>query len=986
MDSLGSSVLNIAKGFITAQAVIGAFKMGVGALEEVFVGSVRAAAEEEVALTKLRAALIQQGTATPSVIAAYEGLAKQYQQTTVFSDHLLMSTMGTLAVVGGVMPRDMDNAMKAVTNLASAFGGEQGLEKATLAVSKAAEGNITGLTRMGVVVDQNKYKSEGFSAVLDAINAKFGGQAQALAETYTGRLAQMANAWDAVQEGIGHAVVQNQTVLGLFGSVTQAVQGNTKDLGQNAQAMGFISDVVIGLVRGFALLVDAVDLVQTTYYALRTVSNVVVEGLARTAIVIFTVAEKANLLMAALSTNAAVTEMYREQAKLCADNVTWLGGAIDGLRADTKTATDASITHGNTLQAISAKATELANHLETTRGKVAALKEGTDVGSDAWNRHTTAVAKADKALEATREAMEELRITTAGYAGVISTMNGNLAGAIEWELKHGGKVEDVAVAYQVAKAQVQILDDQLKFEQSVIAASQPTWDRYHWQILNLVPATEDLADREIHLAEGVEAFDNQLINVVPRLEDAQEAMRSERANEFQSSLQDLAGSFVQLAQVSGDSFGGVVKGIGEGIAAMSMMQKSVENYGKAVGEAAKLTSGLGMLGAALTVASIKVPLFGERMDPSQFEQVAIDKENAARKAFEDQLLVQQAAVASMNAKIAESFDKVTAAGAATFGVLSPAIRAHIADLLTMNGLTDDQRTKLQAMLGEGAVDYAGLVSEASKYGITLQGLGPVFQQNITNMDYQSLLNTWDLLINAGGDYSGMLTEAAPKISELVDRSIHFGTTVPEAMRPMLEKMVEMGLLTDENGNKIDTLGGIKFADTPMVTAMDNLNDTIHDLIDTLAKVPGHLKTISDTKIDPIHVSVVFDDDGGYTVTKGDQSKHMAVGGVVQQAADAIYAARGRIIPFPGRPRGSDVVPMWATPGEGVLSTGDMAALGGPSGFNALRSSLRGGGGSPSTGSGGSQTMVVQLVMADGRVLAEATVPFIPGELRRLGVA
>jgi hypothetical protein len=71
---------------------------------------------------------------------------------------------------------------------------------------------------------------------------------------------------------------------------------------------------------------------------------------------------------------------------------------------------------------------------------------------------------------------------------------------------------------------------------------------------------------------------------------------------------------------------------------------------------------------------------------------------------------------------------------------------------------------------------------------------------------------------------------------------------------------------------------------------------------------------------------------------------MALGGVIQRASDAIYAQYGRIIPFPGRPRGTDTVPVWATPGEGVLSRSDMSALGGPAGFNALRASLRGGGG------------------------------------------
>lgn len=69
-----------------------------------------------------------------------------------------------------------------------------------------------------------------------------------------------------------------------------------------------------------------------------------------------------------------------------------------------------------------------------------------------------------------------------------------------------------------------------------------------------------------------------------------------------------------------------------------------------------------------------------------------------------------------------------------------------------------------------------------------------------------------------------------------------------------------------------------------------------------------------------------DDQSGRGSGATNPPQHDAAGGVV-------YAAQGW--PFPGRPQGTDTVPAWLTPGEGVLTRGTVDRLGGAGAVHAL---------------------------------------------------
>jgi len=222
-------------GFISAQAIIGAVSGAWRAFTGFITSSVESYMAAESAQRKLTAALTAAGQAAPATIKQYNDLAATFQRTTVYSDDLINEMQALLTQVGGVMPNEMEGALKAATNLASGLGID--LRQATMLVGKAFEGETGTLKRYGIVIDEAKLKAEGLPAVLDAINSKFGGQAAAEMETTAGKLKQLANEWDNVKEAVGGAIINDPLVRAFLEMVVESAKRSADALADQTKEL-----------------------------------------------------------------------------------------------------------------------------------------------------------------------------------------------------------------------------------------------------------------------------------------------------------------------------------------------------------------------------------------------------------------------------------------------------------------------------------------------------------------------------------------------------------------------------------------------------------------------------------------------------------------------------------------------------------------------------------------------------------------------------
>jgi hypothetical protein len=256
-SGLSTQIAATFTGMVSSEAIIGATSAAFHTLTEFVSESVAAYSKQEDATVQLTAALRQHGLATPEVISQYNALATTFQNTTKYADEDIQAMEKLLTLVGNVMPSQMQAALKASTDLASGLG--IGLEQATNLVAKAAAGHTTALGRYGITVNEADVASRGFAAVLDVINEKFGGQAAAAIETYSGRVAQAANAWDNVKEALGKVILEDPLVTNALNHMVDATKAaDTAATAATPSLAGLAAD--FGLIdRNTAQAIDGLE-------------------------------------------------------------------------------------------------------------------------------------------------------------------------------------------------------------------------------------------------------------------------------------------------------------------------------------------------------------------------------------------------------------------------------------------------------------------------------------------------------------------------------------------------------------------------------------------------------------------------------------------------------------------------------------------------------------------------------------------------------
>jgi len=249
-----------------------------------------------------------------------------------------------------------------------------------------------------------------------------------------------------------------------------------------------------------------------------------------------------------------------------------------------------------------------------------------------------------------------------------------------------------------------------------------------------------------------------------------------------------------------------------------------------------------------------------------------------------------------------------------------------------------------------ALDEVTAVAE--KYGFTLEELGPAMQRQELDKQAQQLFKDWELLNAAGIDTVAITERMAEAVNDYVGDALSMGIEIPSAMRPMLESFVKAGTLLDENGEIITDLedSGISFAMT-MSEGFTRLIDKVGELTDAISRGLGlAIENIPQPEVT----------------------------GTVRWHVEGIPQVNDRI--------GGGAAPEYAKGTDGFKNFG----AGTPvilHGWEAVvprdqaNATVTGGGGAAL--GGGMMTVIVE---ADGRQLSRIVAPYLPGEVRRLGLA
>lgn len=169
------------------------------AVGEALVKPIEEFRKQEEAVNSLNQAMVQQGIFSTELRQKYLEQASAIQSLTTFADDeviaaqsMLQSQIGQLEIT--------PQLTKAVADLAAVKKVD--LVQAANLVGKSIGSSTNALAREGIQIDANATKTEKLSQVIDGINSKFGGQAEAAAKGL-GSLKQLENAFSDILETVG---------------------------------------------------------------------------------------------------------------------------------------------------------------------------------------------------------------------------------------------------------------------------------------------------------------------------------------------------------------------------------------------------------------------------------------------------------------------------------------------------------------------------------------------------------------------------------------------------------------------------------------------------------------------------------------------------------------------------------------------------------------------------------------------------------------
>lgn len=226
-----------------------------------------------------------------------------------------------------------------------------------------------------------------------------------------------------------------------------------------------------------------------------------------------------------------------------------------------------------------------------------------------------------------------------------------------------------------------------------------------------------------------------------------------------------------------------------------------------------------------------------------------------------------AALDRNQAALAETKNRVTELIQAHLGAgtqIPPALQASIDKLIEMKVLTAENAAEMLSLVTTIPPTLAQVQSAADTLGVSMTGIGDTIAAMPLMQKANDAVAAFQTLEAAGADMLAVYEQAATKIQPMVDEAIKFGRELPDSMRPYIQAMIDAGLLTDANGQKLTDISGINFAE-PLTKKLDDLIAKIMELIDALAGPNGAAKTLEDlgrTRIQPIRIPYYFDQEGG----------------------------------------------------------------------------------------------------------------------------
>jgi len=207
------------------------------------IDGVKAAIEDEAAQAKLATTLKNVTGATDDQIKATEDYVLQQSLLFGITDDELRPSLDRLTRATGDVTKAQQLQSIAI-NIAAGTG--KSLQAVTEALSKAQEGNLAGLSRLGVGITRAELATLSFDEVTAKLASTFEGQATIQADTFQGKMARLTIAFDEAKETVGSFILDAITPLveNIVTYIVPAVQAFANGIGGEGGLKAVFMDII----------------------------------------------------------------------------------------------------------------------------------------------------------------------------------------------------------------------------------------------------------------------------------------------------------------------------------------------------------------------------------------------------------------------------------------------------------------------------------------------------------------------------------------------------------------------------------------------------------------------------------------------------------------------------------------------------------------------------------------------------------------------
>jgi hypothetical protein len=228
--------------------IAGAAFLAAGAAAAAYAGKlaidgVKAAIEDEAAQAKLATTLKNVTGATDEQIKATEDYILKQSLLFGVTDDELRPSLDRLTRATGDVTKAQQLQSVAI-NIAAGTG--KSLQAVTEALSKAQEGNLAGLSRLGVGISKAELQTMTFEQVTAKLASTFEGQATIQADTFQGKMARLSIAFNEAKETVGSFILDAVTPLveNIVTYIVPAVQAFASGIGGEGGLKAVFMDII----------------------------------------------------------------------------------------------------------------------------------------------------------------------------------------------------------------------------------------------------------------------------------------------------------------------------------------------------------------------------------------------------------------------------------------------------------------------------------------------------------------------------------------------------------------------------------------------------------------------------------------------------------------------------------------------------------------------------------------------------------------------